>query len=170
MGTPPMLDQGSTPRFPRGHRWGNRERQGLPERPRPFPTAPGVADSRLRVSPVTNDQRIRREATPWIPRPTAIPAGTGRASWYAAGPARPGLMMRTATMSPRSGVSRSRFMTDPRDWRLGLHTTPVTRSYGTDPRYKGQPAMSRRRQNRLSDARYTGQSYSQTTQTQGGRG
>jgi hypothetical protein len=138
---------------------------------RPQRPSPGLADDRARYSPETNDSLIRRDYTPWYPRATVVPAGTGRASWWAAGPARPELAQRNVTVNPRQGNSRSRAMQNPLAPGTGLHTEPQHAAIGTIARYVNpdNPRMSTARQNRLLPARYTGQSYSQTTLTQGAR-
>lgn len=139
---------------------------------RPDRPAPGVADSEARYSPETNDTLIRRDFTEWYPSMAGVvKAGTGRASWWAAGPPRPELTTRNVTLNPREGNSRSRFMQNPMAPGTGLHTNPQQAAVGTIARYVDprNPRMTTARQNRLSPARYDGQSYSQTTLSQGAR-
>lgn len=169
--TVPLAQDQAPPWNRRGHRSRARERQQPPPPMNPWPTAPGVADSYARYSPSSNDQQVRRENTPWIPTPNVSVPGTGRASWWAAGPARPSLEMRSVTTNPRVGNSRSRFAQNPLAPGTGLHTQPRDHSVGTIQRYvtPGVGKMRPARQNRLSPARYEGQSYSQTTITQGAR-
>ena len=78
------------------------------------------------------------------------------------------------TISPRQG-GKVRFLQNPAAPGTGLHTYVVddaSGAIGTAARYTTPASGVRqtgRRQNRLSPARYVGQSYSQTTRTQGGR-
>jgi hypothetical protein len=102
-------------------------------------------------------------------------AGAPVNDWTHAGPARPTLWFeRGQTLSPRSGVSRSRFFQNPAAPGTGLHTqvdNDASGAFGSAGRYLNAdvPQMRARRQNRLSPAVYTGQSFSQTTTVQGGR-
>lgn len=153
---------------------------------RPVRPAPGVADSHTRMRYDVFDYGILRDNTPYYQRQHYVAAGHGVASW-AAFPARPALNQRNVTVNRRVGTSATRHLVDPRTGTTGLvsqgprtgqgsamgyHTQATGRDHPstTVPRYSDSTlgTMSRRRQNRLSPARYNGQSYSQTTLLQGG--
>lgn len=117
-----------------------------------------------------NDTRIVRERIPWMSSGRVTGVGTGTVDWSACGPPRPELHMRNVSYRVMAGTSRTRAMADPRDPSIGLHSKTPTRPMGNLGRYQaGGQVMRPGRTDRLSPARYTGQSYSQTTLTQGGR-
>lgn len=117
-----------------------------------------------------NDDQIRRDRTVWYPTDGRSGVGTGEVDWTAAGPPRPELHTRNVTVRLMAGNSQSRAFADPRDPTVGLHTNPTIKPSGNLLRYQaGGPAMQPGRQDRLSPARYSGQSYSQTTLEQGAR-
>lgn len=155
-------------------RWMNDGRGSLPPtemRPQRIPD--GQAEQRVGHQQV-NDGLIVRDNTPWQHIQYFVPAGKGVNNWTAAGPPRPSWWMKNDTISPRSGVSMSRWLQNPAAPGTGLHTQVVddaSGSIGSAARYTtpGVPSQSSRRQNRLSPARYHGQSYSQTTRLQGAR-
>lgn len=117
-----------------------------------------------------HDSQIRRDRTPWFPTDARSGVGTVAVDWTAAGPPRPELHMRNVTVRTMAGTSRTRALASPIDPRIGLHSKTPTRAHGNLERFKaGQPAMRAGRTDRLSPARYTGQSYSQTTLVQGAK-
>jgi hypothetical protein len=67
------------------------------------------------------------------------------------------------------GNSQSRAFHDPQNPQRGLHTNPKPGVAVTLPRYQSTRQMQPGRQDRLTRARYAGQSYSQTTVPQGRR-
>lgn len=138
---------------------------------RPQRPATGVADQRARYDGGSQDTAILRDNTPWIPTQHYIPAARGVASW-AAYPARPALCQRDVTYNRRGGTTQTRYLQNPNAPGTGLHTqqTGVKHSAVTVERYAEQDIgrMKNRRQNRLSPAIYNGQSFSQTTDLQGG--
>lgn len=116
-----------------------------------------------------NDDRIRRDRIPWYPSDQRSGVGTGEVDWTAAGPARPELHMRNVTVRRMAGTDQTRALANPVDPTVGLHTNPAIRPSGNLQRYAaGVPVMRPARTDRLSPARYNGQSYSQTTVLQGG--
>lgn len=137
---------------------------------RPLRPSTGVADQRARFSGGFNDGGIRRDNTPWIPTQTYIAAGKGVASW-AEFPARDSLWQRDVTYNRRVGTNQTRYLQNPDAPGTGLHSQQVgvDHSSVTQARYQEDNLgrMVRRRQGRLSPARYDGQSFSQTTQIQG---
>lgn len=154
--------------------------QDDPPAMRPW-TPASLADQRERTGAPNNDSRIRRDGVPQFLRQNWQRAGAPVNNWTAAGPARPTLWTeRGQTLTPRSGVSVSRWLRNPGDptGQTGLHTQVITDASGkpADPRTSqgryvdnNVPQMRARRQNRLSPAVYTGQSFSQTTKVQGAR-
>lgn len=132
--------------------------------------APGMEDDQTRYCPTTFDDQIRRDKTPWFPIPHWTPAGQGWVNWTQAGPIRPTLHMRTVNQRTMAGTSRTRFLANPLDPSVGLHTNPAVAVTRTVPRYvtPGVPQIRHGRQDRLTSGQYSGQSYSQTTRMQGG--
>lgn len=117
-----------------------------------------------------NDDQIRRDRTPWFPSTGRSGAGTAEPDWTAAGPTRPELHARNVTVRTMAGTSQTRAFADPRDPSVGLHTNSKVRPSGNLERYKaGASGILPGRTDRLSPARYSGQSYSQTTLEQGAR-
>lgn len=119
----------------------------------------------------TQDHQIRRDRTSWFPVDRGR-SGVGNAEpdWSLAGPPRPELHTRNVTVRTMAGTSQTRAFTDPRDPTVGLHSSPKARPSGNLERYKaGAASMKHGRTDRLSPARYSGQSYSQTTLEQGAR-
>lgn len=115
-----------------------------------------------------NDDAIVRDRTPWMPRPVKSGAGTGTVDWTACGPARPQLHMRNVTVRRMAGTDSTRFLANPKDPRQGLHSQTPHSPRGNVQRYAaGLPTIRPGRTDRLSPARYVGQSYSQTTLEQG---
>lgn len=116
-----------------------------------------------------NDSQIRRDRTPWYPTSARSGVGTGTVDWTAAGPPRPELHMRNVTVRIMAGTSRTRNLANPQDPRQGLHSAGIIKPSGNLGRIQaGRPGMKHGRTDRLSPARYRGQTYSQTTVEQGG--
>ena len=134
--------------------------------------ANGVDNEATRYNGAVNDDQIQRGNTPWYPLDNMHGAGTGMVNWTAAGPPRPELHMRQQfALRVMAGTSRTRALPSPVDPTIGLHSTPPKpREMGNVQRIKAKaPTIRTGRQNRLSAARYSGQSYSQTTRGQGAR-
>lgn len=136
----------------------------LPRTIEPF----GIEDEHSRYPGDEFDTAIRRDRMPWIPAPYYIPPADGWVNWTQAGPIRPTLHMRNATLRMMQGNSNTRELQDPTNPQRGLHTNPPDAVARTVARYvSGNPQMMAGRQDRLSEARYSGQSFSQTTRNQG---
>lgn len=134
----------------------------------PATLAPGLETELARYPGTTGDSTLRRDRGPWYPRVMVRPPGDGWVNWTAAGPARPELAMRSTTWRPEAGASRSRFPVVPSAPTGGMHTMVTPGVARTVPRYVQTQQMTAARPDRLSAARYAGQSYSQTTIPQGG--
>lgn len=132
--------------------------------------APGMDNESTRFSGVTNDTTIQRDKGPWIPVDNLRGAATGWYDWTAAGPPRVEIHQRNITLRTMQGNSRTRQLQNPRDPWLGLHSTPAPAKLRSNAKFLDpkNPRMRKPRQDRLSNARYTGQSFSSTTRTQGG--
>lgn len=116
------------------------------------------------------DDQIRRDRTPWYPTKARSGVGTAEVDWTAAGPYRPELHMRNVTVRLMAGNSQSRAFANPLDPTVGLHSSGIVKPAGNLGRLNsGRPGMKTGRTDRLSPARYSGQSYSQTTLEQGAR-
>lgn len=141
----------------------------------PRTLAPGM-DSELTRYPGSNqDQTLQRQRIAFYSVGQYRPAGDSWVNWTAAGPPRAELHMGTGTIRPEAGASRSRFPFVPGSPTGGMHTmipSGPASSRVVPPRFgqSGNPQMRGARQDRLASARYTGQSYSQTTRVQGARG
>lgn len=134
--------------------------------------APGLETEMARYPGTVNDGGIIRDRTPFYSTSHYIGAAQSWVNWTEAGPPRAELHMRTTEFREMDGNSRSRFPFIPSSPTGGMHTmTPsgpgsVRQTAG---RYVGSglPQMQAARVDRLASARYTGQSYSQTTAVQG---
>ena len=135
---------------------------------RPATLAVGIEDEMARYPATVNDGQIVRDRSPWFKASRYIPPGDSWVSWTAAGPVRPSLHMRNATMRDWQGNSSSRFpvVNSPSG---GMHTMTPAGVARTVPRYVTTPQMQAARINRLSPSQYAGQTYSQTTVSQGRR-
>lgn len=149
-------------------------RRGLPEggvsRAGVASLAPGMDSQNARFNATANDTLIVRERTPYFAQPRYSPPAQGWTNWTTAGPLRPELGMRNMTYRPEEGASRSRFpvVASP---TTGLHTNTPNGVSRTVRRYvDGNPQMVPGRIDRLAGSQYQGQTYSQTTVTQAGRG
>jgi hypothetical protein len=131
--------------------------------------APGLNTEQARYPGTHYDTEIRRDKTPWFPRDHMVPGGLSWVNWTAAGPLRAELHMRDVTVRTMQGNTNSRALQDPRNPQRGLHTNPMSGVGRTVERFVNPavPSMTGARVDRLSNARYDGQSYSQTTRVQG---
>lgn len=148
--------------------------QDTPPPMRPWTSWDGD-DQRTHEGRPSNDALIRRDGQPQYLVQNYVAAGVQVNNWTAAGPARPTLWTaRGQTLTPRQGTSRTQHLRNPVEPESGLHTAVNNNASGAvgsigryaDPKV---PQMRARRQNRLSPALYSGQSYSQTTKLQGAR-
>jgi len=114
------------------------------------------------------DQRIVRDRGPYYQHARFIPPPVTWISWTEAGPRRPELHMRCASLRTMVGNSESRYpvIDSPTS---GMHTMGPSGVARTVQRYVTTPQMVGARQFRLSPGQYSGQTYSQTTQIQGRR-
>jgi hypothetical protein len=115
------------------------------------------------------DSQIIRDRGPFYQRPHYQPAAQSWVDWTGAGPLRPELHMRNATLREMVGNSHSRYpvVNTP---TTGMHTMlPGPGSQRTVQRYVTTPQMTAARINRLAAGQYAGQTYSQTTRPQGAR-
>lgn len=134
--------------------------------------ANGVDNEMVRAPGYLLDAQIRRANGPWYPSDNLHGVGTGTVNWTACGPPRPEMHFRQLfALRQMAGTSATRFLKSPVDPKLGLHSTPPKpRKMGNLERIEARaPQIRRGRRDRLSQARYTGQSYSQTTRVQGVR-
>lgn len=129
----------------------------------------GMDGESTRHSGTVNDTLIRRDHTAWFPSDRVSPVGDSWVNWTAAGPLRDELHMRTVNLRTMVGNTRSRALANPQDRTVGLHTDPRGPMAGKVTRYGSKGTMAKGRQDRLLSGQYTGQSYSQTTKTQGAR-
>lgn len=132
----------------------------------PRTLAVGIEDEYARYPGTAFDGQIIRDRGPYYRQPRMEPPGNGWVNWTAAGPTRPELHMRNATMRDMVGNSRSRYpvVESP---TTGMHTMGPSGVARTVPRYVETPQMTAARQFRLSPGQYNGQTYSQTTLLQG---
>lgn len=133
----------------------------------PMTLAPGMENSQARYPGTEFDSAVRRDKGPFYHVEQKGNVGDGWVNWTAAGPPRAELHVRTDTY--RVWAKGGRFPFDPNSPTGGRHTMVPSATTYTTPRYvdSGLPQMRGTRQNRLSAARYSGQSYSQTTAVQG---
>lgn len=149
-------------------RWHARrlESGGGYEFPDPKTLAVGIEDERARYPGTVYDDEILRDRGPFFQRPRFIPPADNWVSWTKAGPARPELHMRNATLRDMVGNSASRYpVVDTPS--TGMHTMGPAGVARTFPRFQQTPQMTGTRQFRLLPGQYSGQTYSQTTQVQG---
>lgn len=145
-----------------------------PPRARPRTLAAPLDNQRDRYPGASNDGAIVRDRLPTIQRPFYLPPGNSWVNWTTCGPVRSTLHMQQWSYRQMAGNSNSR-NADPvptglgtQDQGHGLHTTPKPATARTIGRYFDTVQMVPPRADRLSQARYSGQSYSQTTIPQGG--
>lgn len=149
-------------------RWAARrgDAAGGYETANPRTLAVGIEDEKARYPGTVNDGGIIRDRTPWFKASRPMPPGVSWVSWTAAGPVQPSLHMRNATYRDWQGNSSSRFpaVQSPTG---GMHTMTPAGQARTVARYVTTPQMQAARINRLSPGQYSGQTYSQTTVSQG---
>lgn len=145
-----------------------------PPLPRPRTLANPLDSQRDRYPGASNDGAIVRDRVPTIQRPYYLPPASGWVNWTTSGPVRSTLHMQQSSYRQMAGNSNTR-AADPvatglgsQDQGHGLHTTPRPATARTIGRYFDTVQMVPPRADRLSGARYSGQSYSQTTVVQGG--
>lgn len=129
--------------------------------------APGIDNELTRYPGTVYDDDVTRDRHPYYQRATYMPPGNGWVNWTAAGPPRPELHMRNATLRTMVGNTESRYpvVNSP---STGMHTEIPSGVSRTVPRFVTTPQMTAARQFRLRPGQYAGQTYSQTTQIQGG--
>lgn len=132
--------------------------------------ANGLDNPLTRFPGTVNDTTIQRDKGPWLPVDNLRGTASGWYNWTAAGPPRPELHQRNVTMRIMQGTSRTRNLPNPIDPTVGLHSNPAVPTAALVIKFRNveNPRMTSRRYDRLSNARYSGQSYSATTRTQGG--
>lgn len=134
----------------------------------PRTLAIGLEDERPRYPGTVNDTLIMRDRGPFYMLPRYTPPANNWVNWTEAGPTRPELHMRNATLRTMVGNTASRYpVTDSPS--TGMHTMTPAGVSRTVQRYVTTPQMVAARQFRLSPGNYAGQTYSQTTQVQGRR-
>lgn len=133
----------------------------------PLTLARGMDDDLARYPGTSQDGAVVRDKSPFYHAETRSPVGEGWHDWTADGPPRAELHMRTSTYRREQGGTRYPFI--PGSPTGGRHTMVPSATTYTTPRYvdSGLPQMRAARVNRLAAARYSGQSYSQTTAVQG---
>lgn len=129
--------------------------------------APGLETELPRYPGTVYDGRIVRERVPFYSAEVRSPVGDSWVDWTAAGPPRAELHMRTTQYRREQGATESRFPFIPTSPTGGRHTMTPSGVARTAPRFQTTPQQTGARINRLSSARYSGQSYSQTTAVQG---
>jgi hypothetical protein len=155
----------------RTQRWMNMAAD-LPGPMRPRVAPHGIGDRQSTGYQQPNDALIERDNTP---HQHIQYAGNGTLpfnDWVHSGPPRPSWWIQSDTISPRQGA-KNRWLQNPAAPGTGLHTYVVNNAsgaIGSADRFTtaGVPKQRSRRQNRLSPSRYSGQSFSQTTNVQGG--
>ena len=137
---------------------------------------PGLVDGVIREGSGVNtwDRLTSHERMPWYDRDYMVGQDNTLVDWTRSGPIRPSLHMLNQTVRKLVGTDATRNL-DPHpvirgsgteDQGHGMHTNPASRLLTLD-RYRHTQQQSQPRQDRLSSSRYAGQSYSQTTRTQG---
>lgn len=132
----------------------------------PRTLAAGIEDSFTRYPGTVYDTKIIRDRGPFYALPQYVPPPVTWISWTAAGPTRPELHMRNATLRTLVGNTASRYpvINSP---TTGMHTMGPAGTQRTLPRYVDTAQMTAARQFRLAPGQYSGQTYSQTTREQG---
>lgn len=129
--------------------------------------APGIDNELMRYPGTVFDTQVMHDRHPYYQKPAYLPPANNWVSWTAAGPVRPELHMRNATLREMVGNTMSRYpvVNSP---STGMHTQIPSGVSRTVPRYVTTPQMTAARVFRLRPGQYAGQTYSQTTQIQGG--
>lgn len=132
----------------------------------PRTLAPGIDNDLPRYPATVFDGGIVRDRRPYYQAPTYLPPPVTWINWTAAGPPRPELHMRNASLRMMAGNTASRYpvVDSP---TTGMHTMGPTGVQRTAPRYVQTPQMVPGRYDRLRPGQYAGQTYSQTTRIQG---
>lgn len=144
------------------------------DQPAPATLAPGLVTELCRYPGNGNDGGIVRDRRPFYSVSTGyVPGGLSWVNWTEAGPQRAELHMRTTDLRQMRGNSHGRYPFVPGSPTGGMHTMTPSGPGGsrqTRERFVGAglPQMRAARPDRLAPARYSGQSYSQTTSIQGG--
>jgi len=133
----------------------------------PRTLAPGIDNQLHRYPGTVFDGQIMRDRGPFYMQPRYTPPADGWVNWTEAGPTRPELHMRNATLRTMVGNSNSRYPTISSPTG-GMHTMITPGVARTVQRYVTAPQMTGARINRLAPGQYSGQTYSQTTRIQGG--
>lgn len=133
----------------------------------PRTLAVGLETEDARYPGTVFDTQIQRDRGPYYSAPRFIPPPVTWISWTAAGPTRPELGMRNATLREMVGNTRSRFPVVPDAPTKGMHTMTPSGVSRTVPRFVTTPQMVPARIDRLAPGQYSGQTYSQTTRVQG---
>lgn len=135
----------------------------------------GLVDGLTREGCNPNEAQVQHERTPSYHQTYLGSSHDWLVNWTDSGPVRPGLWMRQQTIRRLAGTDATRNF-DPhpigtfgtQDQGHGMHTNPPQPKTGVNKNFRGRTQQQPARINRLSPAVYTGQSYSQTTQIQGG--
>lgn len=140
----------------------------VPMLSRPSRTIPGADNNYLRDPMYLNDSQIRRDHSNSWPTDSRHGVGDALVDWTACGPPRPELHTRIVNFRVMAGTSATRYLPNPYDPTVGLHSRTHRSPLGNIQRYEaGSPTIRPGRQDRLTVSRRTGQSYSQTTRVQG---
>lgn len=130
---------------------------------------PGVDNEYVRDPRNLNDSQIRRDHSAWAPTDRLYGFGDPLVNWTACGPPRQEIHSRIVNFRIMAGTSATRYIPNPYDPTVGLHSRTAPSKRGNVQRIEGKQATMRPgRQDRLTRATYTGQSYSETTKMQGG--
>jgi|SRR5881394_420517 len=157
----------------RGDSRGGRDARGMGR-----DITPGLVDGVIReaAGAYSRDHLIERDRIPTYVRDYMVGNADTLVDWTRSGDIRPTLRMRQQTVRPMVGSDNTRNF-DPhpivgygtQDQGHGMHTNPAPYKRATNARYgSGIPQMMPAHVNRLTSARYSGQSYSQTTRVVGG--
>jgi hypothetical protein len=142
----------------------------VPMLARPRWPAKGIDNEQMRDPGFLNDALIRRDHTPNWPTDNKHGVGDPWVNWTDCGPTRPELHSRIVNWRVMAGTSNTRYIPNPYDGTVGLHSRTARPPMGNIQRYQaGASTIRPGRQNRLTQGTYNGQSYSQTTKMQGSR-
>lgn len=138
--------------------------------------SPGLIDGTIREGNggYSRDDLIARDRSPWYDRDYQTSNHDSLVNWTDCGQPRATLWMRQVTLAQQIGTTATRNF-DPhpivgygsQDQGHGMHTNPAPWKRATNARFHDTAQMVPTHVNRLSPARYTGQSYSQTTRVAG---
>jgi hypothetical protein len=138
---------------------------------------PGLVDGTIREGAGANtwDRYTGHERMPWYDRDYMIGQDNTLVDWTRCGPVRPSLHMLQVTVRKLVGTDNTRNLdphrtargTGTQDQGHGMHTNPAPNRVRTNARYANTVQQQPARVDRLTSARYAGQSYSQTTRVQG---